>query len=156
MKKTHANIATQTHAGTPESSEQTLQKARIRSQKPNPMTMVEIVMALALFAAISAGSLTFINYLDSANAKTIRENAAIAVFDNTIERLSALPKADIETIKRVLADELKQSPLNSANLATSEVRGPNNGVVELVILDKRKKVIESIKRALPEKGGHRG
>lgn len=110
-----------------------------------PMTMIEVVLALAIFSAISASFVTLLDSLDKANAKTASENAAIAVLDNCLERLSAIPAPKIKRISGILNDELSATPSHSANLASSTVKKIDAHHVELVIFDKNTKKIAGIK-----------
>ena len=107
--------------------------------------MIEVVLALAIFAAMSASFLTLLNSLDKANAKTASKNAAIAVLDNCLERLSATPSTTITQTKRILQDEFNSSPLGSANLAPPQATKTDEQHVELVIFDKNNKKIAGIK-----------
>ena len=117
----------------------------MRATCVNPATIIEVVMALALFALISASFLTFMDFLDKANAKTIKQNTAIEVLDNTLERLAAATAPNIKLAGDILQDELARSPLKSASSAVEKT--PDGGV-ELLIRGKRGDKIESIKYGL--------
>lgn len=119
-----------------------------------PATMLEIVLAMAVFAAMSASFLGFINYLDKANDKTVLENSAIEVLDNVVERISAVPTSvrSPKLTQRILDDELALSPLPSANIA-AKVKPLGNGNFELLISDSKHGRLASLVCGPPPKTG---
>jgi type II secretory pathway pseudopilin PulG len=76
------------------------------------MLMTELICAIALLGIISACFLTTITYMNKAQANFIRENRAILILDNTLERVKSFNHTSPEKIKIIFEDEYQKSSLN--------------------------------------------
>jgi len=76
------------------------------------MLMTELICAIALLGIISTCFLTTVSYMNKAQANFIRENRAILILDNTLERVKSFQHISPEKIKKIFEDEVKKSSLN--------------------------------------------
>jgi len=109
----------------------------------NYMLMVELLCAVALLGIISTCFFMTINHMDKAEKNFTRENRAILVLDNSLERINALQDATPENIKTIFEDECLKSSLNGNKkiIPFCEIR---KNTIQLSFKDGRNRIVTQV------------
>jgi type II secretory pathway component PulJ len=74
-------------------------------------TLVEVVLAIAVFAVFSAGWYATVEASIARQRNMERQFEALVVLDNVVERVAAWPDCDLAQLKELLAHEIQESGL---------------------------------------------
>jgi hypothetical protein len=107
------------------------------------MLMVELLCAVALLGIVSTCFFMTINHMNKAERNFIRENRAILVLDNSLERINALKNATTENIKTIFDDEYQKSSLNG-NKKISLFCEIRKNTIQLSFKDNRNRIIAQV------------
>lgn len=119
-------------------------REKMKKPRINYMSMVELLCAVALLGIVSTCFFMTINHMNKAEANFIRENRAILVLDNSLERVKALKSATPEKIKTIFEDEYRKSSLNDNTKITAicEIR---KNTIQLSFKDSRNRTVVQVK-----------
>ena len=107
---------------------------RKRHDRRGGFTLAELLAAMAFLSIALGGAAATLTGLSRLQALYEAESQAIAVLNNTVERLGAERQWDLPLAGRVLDDELDRSMLSRERGYAAAVRTEPGGAVRLAVL----------------------
>ena len=122
------------------------------ARRRRPLLLTEVVLGAGLLAVFASCVFAALGALHDARAAAARQQQALLVLDNTVERLAAEPSWDAATVERLLRAEFAASALGTARgvRATCE---PQAGHLALAVVDARGKPLGRLRLPTAWTGG---